>query len=167
MYRRFIATVTAASIAITTLGAVPAAAGDRETARAVAAILGFAVVGKIIHDNNKKDRVHQQQQRVHKQQPRQVYKQPRYEEKQVHPRPLPKRVSRKLLPGECLRSFNTRHGKVRMFGRKCRASVWTWCVRIAVSAAVMRRAACARMDTAWHTDNVPCVRISQAPASAG
>lgn len=122
MYRKFIATIAAASIAITALGAAPAFAGEKETARALAAILGIAVVGKIIHDNKKKkDRHrHQQHQQVHK--PVQTHrsnKPPRYGDKQVHPRPLPKRVNRKLLPGQCLRSFRNYNGKVRMFGRKC------------------------------------------------
>ncbi len=34
-------------------------------------------------------------------------------------RPLPHRVSRKLLPGNCLRSINTRHGQKRIFGGRC------------------------------------------------
>jgi hypothetical protein len=122
MYRRFIATITAASIAITAMGAVPAFAGDRDTARALAAILGLAVVGKIIHDKNKDDRVrvqrhtpHHKAHKKHKQY--KANKPPRYND--VKPRPLPKRVNRKLLPGECLRSFRGYNGKVRMFGRKC------------------------------------------------
>jgi hypothetical protein len=122
MYRRFIATITAAAIAITAIGALPAAADERDTARALAAILGLAVVGKIIHDNRKDDRVQRHQpapvyrQKQHKQQ---VYNPPRYQNQHVQPRPLPQRVDRKLLPGQCLRSFDTRGGKVRMFGRKC------------------------------------------------
>lgn len=124
MYRRFIGTIAAASITITALGALPAAAGDRETARAIAAILGLAVVGKIIHDKNKDDRVehhrpHVQHQRPHVQKPRHANKQPRYQQKHVQPRPLPKRVNRRLLPGECLQSINTRQGRVRMFGQRC------------------------------------------------
>ena len=45
MYRKFITTVAAASIALTALGSVPAVAGERETANAIAAILGLAVAG--------------------------------------------------------------------------------------------------------------------------
>lgn len=117
MYRRFIATITAASIAITALGAVPAVAGERDTARALAAILGIAVVGKIIHDKNKKDRA--QEHRSQPQEPRHVKQPPRYGQAPVHPRPLPNRVNRKLLPGECLRSFRGYNGKVRMYGSRC------------------------------------------------
>lgn len=121
MYRKFIATVTAASIALTALGAVPAAADQRQTMNALAAILGIAVVGKIIHDRN--DRKKQ----ANNHQPEPVYRTPEYK-KPVHqpprytqprPRPLPDRVNRKLLPQECLRSFKTRHGKVRMFANRC------------------------------------------------
>lgn len=118
MYRKFIATIAAVSIAVTTLGAVPASAGERDTARALAAIIGLAVVGKIIHDNNKKDRIERQHPApVHKARP--VYKQPRHEARKVTPRPLPRRIDRKLLPGECLRSFRGHNGNMRMFGRNC------------------------------------------------
>lgn len=124
MYRKFIATIAAASIALTALGALPAAAGDRETARAIAAILGLAVVGKIIHD--RKDR--KKKARAPKPAPDQpVYRIPEYKKPgyqpprytQPRPRPLPDRVNRKLLPQQCLRSFKTRHGHVRMFPDRC------------------------------------------------
>jgi len=133
MYRKFIATISAAAIAITALGATPVFADDRDSARAIAAILGLAVVGKIIHDNNKrKDQVRHGQPRQKKYQPprhkahnqprRKVHNPPRYDNRQngdLHARPLPRRVDRKLLPGQCLRSYSTRGGKARMFGRKC------------------------------------------------
>lgn len=70
MYRRFIATITAASIALTTVGAMPAAAGERDTARAIAAILGVAVIGSIIHENSKKKK------QVQHHTPAPVYQQP-------------------------------------------------------------------------------------------
>ena len=57
MYRRFIALVAAASIAVTAIGATPAYAGDDDKiAKTLAVILGAAVVGKIIYDKNKKER---------------------------------------------------------------------------------------------------------------
>lgn len=120
MYRRFIATVTAASIAITALGSVPARADERDVARALAAILGIAVVGKIIHDK-KKDK----ERAVTRQRAAPVYEtqrvRPRYvEPRHVEPRPLPRHVrNNKLLPKQCFRSYDTRRGPVRMFGRKC------------------------------------------------
>ena len=133
MYRHFIATIAAASIAITAIGAVPAYAGDRDTVRALAAILGVAVVGKIIHDNNKKKRAYRQPARVHnkphataprhhtpRHDPPRAAK-PRHDPPRYNPqpRPLPRHVSRKLLPQECFRSFETRQGKIRMFGDRC------------------------------------------------
>lgn len=125
MYRKFIAAVAAASIALTAIGAAPAAAGDRETANAIAAILGLAVVGKLIHDRNerKKDRYKQQtyHKPVHKQL-KQNYHTPTYNPPTYHqpkPRPLPKAASRKLLPKQCFRSFDTYQGKVRMFPTRC------------------------------------------------
>lgn len=116
MYRKFIATISAAAIAITATGATPAFADDRDAARAIAAILGLAVVGKIIHDKNKrKDHAHHHQSPPRKK----AHQPPRYNQGDLHPRPLPRRVDRKLLPGKCLRSYRTTHGKTRMFGRKC------------------------------------------------
>ncbi len=115
MYRRFIATIAAASIAITAMGAAPARADDKDAARILAAILGIAVVGKIIHDNKKdKERVVTRRHNEPRVQPR------RRHEPQVEPRPLPRHVrNNKLLPRQCFRSFETRRGTVRMFGRRC------------------------------------------------
>ena len=115
MYRRFIATVAAVSVAITALGAAPARADDKDVARALAAILGIAVVGKIIHDK-KKDKERAVTRRYNE--PR--IKRDRRHEPQVQPRPLPRHVrNSKLLPSQCFRSYDTRRGTVRMFGRRC------------------------------------------------
>lgn len=125
MYRRFIATVAAASIAITAFGAAPARADDKDLAKALAAILGIAVVGKIIHDNRK-----EREQAATRNHPAPIYTAPRrhYEPRvhqhrrdpQVQPRPLPRHVRNdKLLPSQCFRSYDTRRGTVRMFGRRC------------------------------------------------
>lgn len=136
MYRKFITTIAAASVALTALGAVPAFAdNDRDLARALAAILGVAVVGSIIHDTNKKKRVHHSQhhyqpqytpprprQDLYQPRPRQGHIQPQPRsnvQPHIQPRPLPRTVRRNLLPQQCLRSFDTRQGKVRMFPRSC------------------------------------------------
>ncbi|MDF1726298.1 MAG: hypothetical protein P1U53_00985 [Sulfitobacter sp.] len=117
MYRRFIATIAAAAVALTALGSAPALANERDNARLLAAILGIAVVGKIIHDKNKdKDRVHQPAPR-HK--PQVQHHRPRQNAHGLQPRPLPRGYNRKLLPGNCLQSFDTRQGRVRMFGNRC------------------------------------------------
>ena len=117
MYRRFIATIAAASIALTALGSAPAFADQDRTAKAIATILGLAVVGTLIHEK-RKDR--KKQQNVYRPDPVHnppSYRPPYYQDPQ--PRPLPDRVNRKLLPQQCFRSIDTRHGKVRMFGQRC------------------------------------------------
>ncbi|MEM6758043.1 MAG: hypothetical protein AAF601_01050 [Pseudomonadota bacterium] len=97
IHRRFIALITATSIAITGFSAAPARANDE--AAAIAALLGLAVIGAVIADRRKDKRV------------------------VVHPkppvRPLPPRVNRKLLPQHCLRSFQTNNGPRRIFGQRC------------------------------------------------
>ncbi len=132
MYRTFITTIAAASIALTAFGAAPAFAGERENARAIAAILGIAAVGALIHKNNKKDK-----HRAETHRPAPVYQEPVYKKPKTHtpkyaqpihdtpryqhpkPRPLPQRAHRKLLPKQCFRAFETYRGKVRMFGKRC------------------------------------------------
>jgi hypothetical protein len=104
MPRKFISFITAAALTITTLGSTPATAGEHETARALAALLGVAVVGAILHDRHKDKKVRHGA-------PRRVHEPPRYQP--------PKRVDRKLLPQQCFRSYETYNGKVRMFGNRC------------------------------------------------
>lgn len=127
MYRKFIATVTAASIALTALGSAPAVAGNDQTARTIAAILGLAAIGAIVHENRKDKK---RDREVHRHKPAPVYQAPRHVHKQPRshtpprytqpkPRPLPQRAHRKLLPKQCMRSFETHRGKVRMFGARC------------------------------------------------
>lgn len=113
---RLVTTLTAAAIAMTAFTAVPAYADrDDRAARAIATILGLAVVGAIIND-----RKHERERRrdTHAAPVRRPhgYVQPRT---RVQPKTLPTRVDRKLLPQQCFRSFNTRRGQVRMFGRRC------------------------------------------------
>lgn len=129
MYRTFIATITAASIALTALGSTSAFAGERQNTQALITILGIAAAGAIIHKRNKdkkKQAGHHLQPKPHHQHkpdvyqpqlPTPVYEPPRYH--QPKPRPLPQRANRKLLPQECFRSFETRRGQVRMFGARC------------------------------------------------
>ncbi|MGB3246940.1 MAG: hypothetical protein WBB25_20580 [Sulfitobacter sp.] len=125
MYRKFIGTIAAAAIAITALGAAPARADQDDVSRALAALLGVAVIGAIIHDNKRDDRADQRQHRQpvysppRHQQPR-VYNPPR--QRHVEPRPLPRKVDNRLLPGQCLSTFQTRRGTYRGFGKNCLAN---------------------------------------------
>lgn len=56
MSGKLISLVIAAAVAVTGLTAAPAQAGDRDVARALAAIAGIAIVGAVIHDANKDKR---------------------------------------------------------------------------------------------------------------
>lgn len=144
MYRKFIATVAALSVAITAFGSRPAAADDKEVLRTLAAIAGVAIVGKMIYDNNKKRE--RERATVTRTRAAPVYEAPRYypevsERPRLRPyydprpqprtattsperevrevRPLPDRVNAKLLPQQCFRSFDGEEGKVMMFGERC------------------------------------------------
>jgi hypothetical protein len=117
MHKKFITAVAAASIMITGFAAAPARADSDDTKRALAALLGIAIIGAVIHDANKD---HEYTVRRHKVQPRhRPHVQPR-RQPHLQPRPLPKRVDRKVLPSQCLRTFKTRRGhNVREFGLGC------------------------------------------------
>lgn len=118
---RLIGTVTAIAMALTTFTAAPAHADDQRAARIAATILGIAVLGAIINDQKKGKKKAQE-----------IYRQPVQNKVHTHrennnvqhrgyvqPRPLPERVSRKQLPQNCLRSFDTRDGRAHIFGRRC------------------------------------------------
>jgi hypothetical protein len=119
--RKFISVIAAVSIGVTSLIAAPARAGQYDTERAIAALLGLAVIGAIVADDRKDRRkrndavtrhsnqgVHDGLRNGH------IRRTPTLEA-----RPLPNRVSRKLLPQRCLRSFETDRGRARVFGARC------------------------------------------------
>ena len=112
MHRKFIATVVATSILFTGFAAAPARANQEDVGRALATLIGIAIVGAVIHDSNKdkKSKV-----RVNKQPEKKMQK----KKKHVLARPLPRRVAQHLLPSKCLRSFETRRGTARIFGQRC------------------------------------------------
>lgn len=119
MSRRFIAAVAGAAIAVTAIGTAPARA-DEDLARTLAAIVGIAIVGKVIKDRLDDDDDDRVVYRNRFDDPY-LYTAPREGNiiRRVDPRPLPRSVKRRLLPGECLRSWNTRDGRARVFGKKC------------------------------------------------
>ncbi|QUJ76448.1 hypothetical protein KDD17_16450 [Sulfitobacter albidus] len=129
---RFLSTLAATALALTAFTAAPAYADDDRTARALATILGLAIVGKIIHDERKDDKEKRKaRQQVYKPQAhthRHGHLTHRHHDGQVRhshrshqpkPRPLPRRVDRKQLPKHCFRSYDTRQGTAYMFGRRC------------------------------------------------
>ena len=117
MHRKFIATVVATSILLTGFAAAPARANQEDVGRALAALLGIAIVGAVIHDSNKDNKTKAQvySQPKNKVQKKQLQK----KKKHVQARPLPRRVSQHLLPRKCLRSFETRRGTTRILGQRC------------------------------------------------
>ncbi|MFG6529562.1 MULTISPECIES: hypothetical protein [unclassified Sulfitobacter] len=160
MYRKFIATIAALSVAITAFGARDAAADEKEVLRTLAAIAGVAIVGKMIYDN-KKER--EEREAVTRRRAAPVYEAPRYYptvSKRPHPRPyvdprpaprrddwtrpdrdratyperevrpLPERVDRKLLPQQCFRSYTGDEGKVMMFGEPCLEKNYSYADRL-------------------------------------
>ena len=119
MSRKFIAAVAGAAIAVTAFGTAPVRA-DEDLARTLAAIVGIAIVGKVIKDRLDEDDDDRVVYRNRFDDPY-VYTAPRRDNviRRVEPRPLPRSVKHRLLPGECLRSWNTRDGRARVFGKKC------------------------------------------------
>ncbi len=106
-HKTFIAGVSAVAILMTALGAGRAQAGQYDTERALAAILGLAVVGAIIVKNSKDDRKEQ------------VVTRDRADPG-LQPRPLPRRAQRDVLPEECLRVMQNGRGRdSRVFGGRC------------------------------------------------
>ncbi len=107
MHRYFIAFVVTATVAITAFSAKPARASDQDLARALAGIAVLAIIGKAIHDHNKDDDRVRQKSFVNRQ-------------TLIEPRPLPNRVSRRVLPRQCLRTVETRNGNTRrVLGARC------------------------------------------------
>jgi hypothetical protein len=146
MHRRVITLISAAAIAITAIGATPARADEKDIAKALAIVLGAAVVGKVIHDRRKKEREEERarvvsrrtppplhsvvrpRERVHhhrREIPQPVYEEPRRPHVDtrrlppLEPRPLPRAVDHKLLPAQCFQSQETRSGTQTVFGLEC------------------------------------------------
>lgn len=124
LHRKFIALVAGLSIVITGLSVTPAAADRDDTARALAAILGLAIIGGVIHNSRKdKDTVTRQnsyRQDTYRQDTYRPDRRHTYQPAHPRPRPLPPRAdTRKLLPQACLRTFQTRQGKVNGFDDTC------------------------------------------------
>ncbi len=118
IHRTFIAGVAAAAVFITMLGASQAQAGSRDTERALAALLGLAVVGAIIADRRDDRRDDRKSQAVTRTRPHQGFgRDDTY--RWVEPRPVPKRVQRQLLPRECLREVWTNRGPTDVFNGQC------------------------------------------------
>lgn len=120
MFRRTLTTLSAAAIALAGVGATPAlAADDDDVARALAVILGLAVVGKIAHDRNKRDDNAVTRHRTHNPKTRHRNAHRSHRNNHVKPRPLPRQVKRRALPQHCVRTFRSHYGKHHMFVQRC------------------------------------------------
>ena len=106
MHRYFIAAIVTLTVIITGAFAAPARANSDDLAKALAGIAALAIIGKVIHDRNKEDRVTRNFNT--------------YQPQVIRPKPLPNRVVRKTLPAQCIRQVDTRHGKTRrVLGARC------------------------------------------------
>lgn len=117
-YRQFITAVVTAAIVITGFGAAPARAGQENVGKVIAALAGLAILGMLVRNAREDD--------DDKAGPRVVDRRfgpdDRLREEVrggPEPRPLPRRVTRKLLPHQCLQSIDTRNGRSRVFGQGC------------------------------------------------
>lgn len=134
MHRKFIALILMASVLVTGASSSARADGD-DLARALAAIAGVAIVGKIISDRrDDDDHVTHAPAPVYGHTPRPPvygYTPPRTRSNfnySVHgypirrhttPYPVRPRPSRFDLPGQCLRSFRLNNRPVQLFGARC------------------------------------------------
>ncbi|GIT86428.1 hypothetical protein [Roseobacter sp. OBYS 0001] len=121
MTRRFIATVVSAAIAVAVIGNTPARANE-DLARTLAAIVGIAVVGAVIQNQLDDDKKDKRAKRAPHNRSSVIHSNARYKDhviKRATPGRSPRRVNRWLLPGDCLRSFNTGNGRYRVFGKTC------------------------------------------------
>jgi hypothetical protein len=75
---------------------------DREIERVIATILGIAVLGAILADDEPQPQV------SHDHRPA-----------RIKPRPLPPRIAKTILPSHCLRRFETDRGPRRIYTQRC------------------------------------------------
>lgn len=121
MSRKFIATVVSAALFITAFGNAPARA-DEDIARLLATVVGVAIVGAVISsklddDDDKEKRVTG---RIADRDGIIRQAAPRGDViRRADAGAWPRHANRQLLPGDCLRSFQTRDGRYRVFGKKC------------------------------------------------
>lgn len=120
MTRKFIAAVAGAALVVTAIGAAPARA-DENLARALAAIVGVAIVGKVISDRlDHDDRVVSRNRHDDHNMYWQHDRNPAASGiRRAGPRPPQRHARRYLLPGDCLHSWTSRGERHRVFGKRC------------------------------------------------
>jgi hypothetical protein len=126
MSRKFVATVVAASLAVAAIGNAPARA-DENLARAIAALVGAAIVGKVLTNQlaqreaapERFDDIATRRYDTPGRGNRHLAVRENEQVRRIEPRPLPREVQRALLPGDCLRSYEMREARYRVFERSC------------------------------------------------
>jgi hypothetical protein len=124
IHRKFIAVIATTAVLITGVSASQVQAGEHDTERALAALLGLAVIGAIIADNKKDDDRYRERVTRHdpvirtdrvQRRDRVIRRDPQI----IEPRPLPRRVSKRALPSKCLRTLRTQRGDRQVLGARC------------------------------------------------
>lgn len=124
MYRKFIALISAAAIAIAAVAATtaPARADTQDVAKVLAGLAALAIIGAAINDHN----ANAPQVVTRNPYPKggyyprgNYYPQHTYRPQPVQPRPVPPAVTRYDLPAQCLSNFNLRRGNVQLYRENC------------------------------------------------
>lgn len=128
MSRKFIATILAASLAITTVAAAPARADNDDLARFLVGTTALFIIGSALSDNNRQgaqtrnnnptppSRGHTPHQ-PHSQPYGQPYTQP-HNPRNTQPTSWPRQDTAEL-PRGCMIGANTSQGYTRVFGARC------------------------------------------------
>lgn len=123
MARKFITTLLAAAVAVTAYGAAPAKATDiRDLAGAAAGIAAVAIIAHQYNQSRDRGREVTSTRQQQHYAPAPVYRAPQqhYQPPALKPRPLPARVSRNLLPANCVRTVSDNRGRAfDVLGQRC------------------------------------------------
>ena len=132
MSRQFIAAIALTSLVATGFSAAPARAGEHDTARVLAGITAFLLIGKALNDHGDRKRAAAQGHNNHNNGHNNghwshnghshyghnnghTHNQP----VRLDPKPVPPRVRAKTLPKHCMRVVQGQRKQVRMLGARC------------------------------------------------
>ncbi|MEM9551936.1 MAG: hypothetical protein AAGA05_12220 [Pseudomonadota bacterium] len=117
MHRKFIALIVSTAIAITAFGTAPARAQGEDVAKIIAGLAALALIARAVEKANDDDDDRSDRHVTHNHY--------NYKRRSTpNPRPLPKAVSNRVLPAECLRRVDNRSGRYRILGRECISNRW-------------------------------------------
>jgi len=125
MHRKFIALILAAAVAVTSLSATAAEAGDKDLKRFILGVAALGIAAAAIENQRRGDDGrhggHVSRQDVYH--PPVVHAPQRghggYNGGYVAPRPLPDRARAAVLPSECLLQVSDRRGTRNVYGARC------------------------------------------------